>query len=147
LIARRDRVVAKKRKPAKKENPPWGGQRGTIFTRFSSNASKASPEAAKVGLASLMWPEGPLPDVPFAEWPLRRGPNDAAAIIAAVLARWRHVLSCLVLPRVARDPESNMRVAPFTNAVNPYSVAALDDAPKIDLPAVIGTREPLREDS
>src|SRR5262245_22880044 len=25
--------------------------------------------------------------------PLRRGPNDAAAIIAAKLARWRHVLS------------------------------------------------------
>src|SRR5262249_872609 len=27
----------------------------------------ASPEAARVGLASLMRPEGPLPDVPFAE--------------------------------------------------------------------------------
>jgi len=52
-----------------------------------------------MGLASLMWPEGPLRDVPFAGVPLRRGPNDAAAIIAAKIARWRHVLSSAVSSR------------------------------------------------
>ena len=75
---------------------------------------KASPEAARVGLASLMRPEGPLPDVPFAGLPLRRGPNDAAAILAAKLARWRHGLSSSVLlklPRSLRAPET-MQVSP-----------------------------------
>jgi len=46
-----------------------------------------------------MRPEGPPPDVPFAGEPLRRGPNDAAAILAAKLARWGHVLSSW-LPRL-----------------------------------------------
>ena len=46
--------------------------------------------------------------------PLRRGPNDAAAILAAKLARWRHGLSfsvLLKLPRRLRAPET-MQVSP-----------------------------------
>jgi hypothetical protein len=77
-----------------------------------------------MGLASLMRPEGPLPDVPFAGEPLRRGPNDAAAILAAKLARWRHVLSSW-FGALARVPESTRSVCLFARAVNPYRVAAL----------------------
>src|SRR5262249_52550600 len=33
--------------------------------------------------------------------PLRRDPNDVAAIVAAILARWRHVLSSFSLLRAA----------------------------------------------
>jgi len=40
-----------------------------------------------MGHASLMRPDRPLPTVPFAVLPLRRGPNAAAAIIAALLTR------------------------------------------------------------
>jgi len=40
-----------------------------------------------LGHASLMRPDRPLPTVPFADLPLRRGPNVAAAIIAALLTR------------------------------------------------------------
>jgi hypothetical protein len=34
-----------------------------------------------------MWPNRPLPTLPFANPPLRRNPNDAAAIIAAKVTR------------------------------------------------------------
>ena len=34
-----------------------------------------------------MWPNRPLPTLPFANLPLRRNPNDAAAIIAAKVTR------------------------------------------------------------
>jgi len=42
---------------------------------------------ARAGHASLMRPNRPLPTLPFAKLPLRLGPNDAAAIIAARVAR------------------------------------------------------------
>ena len=77
-----------------------------------------------MGLASLMRPEGPPPDVPSANFPLRRCPNDAAAILAAKLARWRHVLSSWVAA-LARDPESMRSVSLLLPTVNPYWVAAL----------------------
>jgi hypothetical protein len=44
---------------------------------------KHPPGGARVGHASLMRPERPLPTLPFAVMPLRRSPNDAAAIVAA----------------------------------------------------------------
>jgi len=84
----------------------------------------AAPEAAKVGLASLMRPYRPPPDVPFAGKPLRRGPNDAAAILAAKVARWGHVLSSLSAA-LMRAPESHASVSLFALSVNPYWVAAL----------------------
>ncbi len=34
-----------------------------------------------------MWPDRPLPTLPFVNPPLRRNPNDAAAIIAAKVTR------------------------------------------------------------
>jgi hypothetical protein len=53
-----------------------------------------------MGDASLMWPNRPLPTLRFVDLPLRFGPNGAAAIIAAKVARghgtstfrdaWRH---------------------------------------------------------
>ena len=44
---------------------------------------KASPGGAKVGHASLMRPERPLPTRRSSDVPLRRNPNIATAIIAA----------------------------------------------------------------
>src|SRR5712692_8570076 len=59
----------------------------------------SAPGAAKAGLASLMRPMRRAPGRAVRQVPLRRDPNDAAAIIAVKLARWRHVLSSvLVLP-------------------------------------------------
>jgi hypothetical protein len=40
-----------------------------------------------MGHASLMRPARLLPTVRFVNWPLRRGPNIAAAIVAAEVAR------------------------------------------------------------
>jgi hypothetical protein len=49
--------------------------------------AKHSPGGAKQGLALLMRPKRPLPTLPSANLPLRRNPNDAAAIIAARTSR------------------------------------------------------------
>src|SRR5262249_22036793 len=48
---------------------------------------KHSPGGARAGHALLMRPKRPLPVLPFAKMPLRRNPNDAAAIIAAKVTR------------------------------------------------------------
>jgi hypothetical protein len=48
---------------------------------------QALPGGARAGHASLMRPNRPLPMLPFAKIPLRRNPNDAAAIIAAKVSR------------------------------------------------------------
>jgi len=61
-----------------------------------------------MGLASLMRPQGPLPDVPFAVEPLRRGPNETAAILAAKLARWRHILSSAGFVARLRDERERL---------------------------------------
>src|SRR5215471_5232922 len=45
------------------------------------------PGGARMGHASLMQPARPLPTVRFVNLPLRLGPNSAAAIIAAKVAR------------------------------------------------------------
>ena len=42
--------------------------------------------------------------------PLRRGPSDATTIIAARLARWRHVLSFIGSSRGLRDPREPQRM-------------------------------------
>ena len=63
------------------------------------SCGEGAPGAAKAGLASLMRPMRRAPGRAVRQVPLRRDPNDAAAIIAVKLARWRHVLSSiLVLP-------------------------------------------------
>jgi hypothetical protein len=48
-----------------------------------------------------MRPNRPLPTLPFANLPLRRNPNDAAAIIAAKVTRG-HCTSVAVLLRAPR---------------------------------------------
>jgi hypothetical protein len=55
--------------------------------------------------------------------PLRRGPNESAAIIAAILARWRHVLSFVNFIALNAIWENARSVLLLPNAVNPYSVA------------------------
>jgi len=53
----------------------------------SADEVEQASGGAKVGHASLMRPDRPLPTVPFVSLPLRRNPNVAAAIIAARVAR------------------------------------------------------------
>jgi hypothetical protein len=58
-------------------------QKTTASTQIKFYKNKHSPGGAKRGHASLMRPNRPLPTLPFADMPLRRNPNAAAAIIAA----------------------------------------------------------------
>src|ERR1700759_2524586 len=85
---------------------------------------KSLPRAAKVGLASLMRPEGPLSDVPFVDCRYAVARKGAAAVIAAMLARWRHVLSFSMRSRRRANQENLLSVSLQHNAVNPYRVAA-----------------------
>jgi hypothetical protein len=87
--------------------------------------SKASPEAARVGLASLMRPEGPLPVVPFADCRYavaRTMPQRFSRLNwpGGVMASPLLLLAC----RASRDPNRNASVSLFALAVNPYWAAA-----------------------
>jgi len=48
-----------------------------------------------------MRPNRPLPTLPFAKLPLRLGPNDAAAVIAASVTRGHRTSSVLVVRVIA----------------------------------------------
>jgi hypothetical protein len=61
-----------------------------------------------MGHASLMRPVRPLPTMPFAHLPLRFGPNDAAAMIAAKVARG-HGTSLTGIVRDASFAKNEMR--------------------------------------
>jgi hypothetical protein len=78
---------------------------------FSSKILKElehSPGGAKAGHASLMRPNRPLPTLPFADLPLRRNPNNAAAVIAAFVTRG-HCTSLGLIARITptSDPAHN----------------------------------------
>jgi hypothetical protein len=66
------------RMPPDQDNPASANDQ-----TFVGETAEHSPGGARVGHASLMRPERPLPTLPFAVMPLRRSPNDAAAIVAA----------------------------------------------------------------
>jgi hypothetical protein len=86
--------------------------------------TEASPEAARVGLASLMRPEGPLPDAPFAgcryavarTMPRRFSRlNWPGGVMASPLC-----LPLLSAALQARSKERYESVCLFALSVNPY---------------------------
>src|SRR5262249_39766148 len=80
---------------------------GGVIKSEPSMTEVVASGAARMGLASLMRPQGPLPPCRSRGVPLRRGPNETAAIIAAKMARWRHVLSFCGFAARLRDEESD----------------------------------------
>ena len=70
-----------------------------------------SPGGAKAGHASLMRPNRPLPTLPFADLPLRRNPNNAAAVIATFVTRG-HCTSLGLIARITptSDPAHNLNL-------------------------------------
>jgi len=69
---------------------------GSVYRKSSlkGNYRELSPGGARVGHASLMRPDRPLPTRLSVCLPLRRNPNIAKAIIAALVPRWHRASVC-----------------------------------------------------